>query len=68
MGMTSDDAIYILENGLNVDGTWSNALNIAIDTMRKYQKIEQLIADYEKYGWEEIDVKDIREIIDGKID
>lgn len=36
-----------------------------ISTLRKYQQIEQLIADYEEYKWEIIDVKDIREIIDG---
>ncbi len=42
MGMTIDEAIYILENGLNIDGSWQKALSIALDTMRKYQKIEDI--------------------------
>ena len=46
----------------------NESVDIAIDTMRKYQKIEQLIADYEEYEWETIDIKDIRGIIDGNVD
>jgi len=44
------------------------AIEVALETMRKYQKIKQLIADYEEYKWERIAVKDIREIIDGNVD
>ena len=44
------------------------ALCRALNIMRKYQKIEQLIADYENEEWEQIAVYRIREIIDGKID
>lgn len=39
-----------------------------IEAANKYQKIKQRIADYEEYKWERIDVKDIREIIDGNDD
>lgn len=41
----------------------TQSLETAIETMKKYQKIEQIIADYEEY-----DIKDIREIIDGNDD
>ena len=41
----------------------TQSLETAIETMQKYQKIEQIIADYEEY-----DIKDIREIIDGNDD
>ena len=41
----------------------TQSLETAIETMKKYQKIEQIIADYEKY-----DIKDIREIIYGNDD
>ena len=41
----------------------TQSLETAIETMQKYQKIEQIIADYEEY-----DIKDIREIIYGNDD
>lgn len=40
--MSIEEAIYILENGLNVDGSWQKALDIAIDTMRKYQQLQEM--------------------------
>ena len=73
MGMSIDEAIGLLERGSQYNyydsaEDFCKAYDMAIDTMRKYQKIEQLIADYEEYKWERIDVKDIREIIDGNDD
>ena len=49
-------------------GIMAESLQMAISIMRKYQKIEQLIADYENEEWEQIAVYRIREIIDGKDD
>ena len=53
MGMTINEVIYILENGLNIDGSWQKALCIALDTMRKYQKIGQIVENVDKgyYGY-----------------
>lgn len=69
MKMTIDNAISAIEMGqIQLEMSQqprSIALDTAISTMRKYQKIEQIIADYEENKWERIDVKDIREIIDG---
>ena len=45
-----------------------DAHDLAVIILRKYQKIEQLIADYENEEWEQIAVYRIREIIDGKDD
>lgn len=32
--MERKQAIYILENGLNIDGSWSKALNMAINSLK----------------------------------
>ena len=40
------------------------AFDIAIDTMRKYQKIQEIIDDYEGEGWERIAISDIREVVE----
>lgn len=48
MGMTIDEAYGILSNGLvnaPSEHEWCVAFKMAIDTMRKYQKIEQIIHD-----------------------
>lgn len=48
MGMSIDEAIEFF-NGLECYTPQAkDARDIAIDTMRKYQKIEQVIRDYEK--------------------
>lgn len=79
-GMTIDESInQIIDSLMGKKANLLNhsdrvALTDALNTMRKYQKIEQLIADYEEYKWErgvvckrEITVKDIKEVIeDGK--
>ena len=67
--MTIDETITEFENLQKNTFSYMSAHQAfitAIDTMRKYQKIEQIIADYEEYKWEQIDVNDIRKIIDGK--
>ena len=49
------------------DDTTRNSLDVAIDIMRKYQKIEQILDDCDLEAWEL--VKKIREVVeDGKID
>lgn len=40
------------------------SIDEAIDTMRKYQKIQEIIDDYEGEGWERIAVSDIREVLE----
>ena len=53
MGMTIDKAIYCIQE--NLDCTYGkydedlDAFEMAIDIMRKYQKIEQIYSDYLKY-------------------
>ena len=50
MGMTIDEAHGILSNGLvnaPSEHEWCVAFKMAIDTMRKYQKIEQILKDHD---------------------
>ena len=59
MGMTIEDckkrlAIekeLAIKTGLNHDanGTLADAIDVAIDTMRKYQKIKEIMEDYQRY-------------------
>lgn len=83
MGMTIDESIDVLKEHLrilNVDKGiefWQEieALEVALDTMRKYQKIEQIIgrptgnnAEEKAYNYMMI-VKDIKEVLeDGNSD
>ena len=46
MGMTIDEAIKVLKTSVAL-GECYDAKEIAIDTMRKYQKIEALINSWE---------------------
>lgn len=74
MGMTIDEAQKILSNGLtnaSSEYEWCAAFIMAIETMRKYQKIKQIIKDHdndripEDYWY----IDKIKEVIkDGKID
>ena len=51
---------YVTEND-------AETLQVAIDTMRKYQKIEQILDDYDLDAWEILE--EIKKVIeDGKID
>ena len=71
MGMTIDEAERLLNNHL--DGVTNycereltnNAIEVAIETMRKYQKIEQLIKDI-PYGGD-VTVRRIQEVIEDEI-
>ena len=49
MGMTIDKAIKQLETYTIPCGKYKEAYDLAVDTMRKYQKIEQIYSDYMKY-------------------
>lgn len=63
MGMTISEAISKLRYELNKNNKMANAYTVAIDTMHKYQKIQEIIDDYEGEGWERIAVSDIREVL-----
>lgn len=59
MGMPIDEAINHLGNysstngsGLTTDKQHNEAKRVAIETMRKYQKIEQILDDYDLEAWE----------------
>lgn len=59
MGMSIDEAFYCLSNDkyacskcrhlYSKHNCREEAVNVAIDTMRKYQKIEQVANDYKRY-------------------
>ena len=70
MGMAIDEAIpkiQFVRNALNDDTGIAKAYDIAIDTMHKYQKIEQILKDI-PYGGE-VTVRRIQEVIeDGNVD
>ena len=55
MGITIDKAIPKLQfvrNALNDDMEIAKAYDLAIETMRKYQKIEQILDDCDLEAWE----------------
>ena len=67
MGMTIEEAHGILSNGLvnaPSEHEWCVAFKMAIDTMRKYQKIEHIVKAEIPYKLVEIE----KVIKDGKID
>ena len=73
MGMSIDESIRVIsyvkpKKPTSPSGMLKkNAFNTAIDTMRKYQKIEQILKDI-PYGGEAT-VRRIQEVVeDGKID
>ena len=66
MGMTIDEAIHdteVMKEYLECRGEIrSEGLGVAIDTMRKYQKIEQILKDI-PYGGEAT-VRRIQEVVE----
>ena len=50
MGMTIDDHIEVLKSYnhgfTGCAGNLQDSINVAIDTMRKYQRIEDIVRDY----------------------
>ena len=62
MGMTIDDAITWLNTDDFESKGFADATSVAIDTMRKYQKIEQIARE----GKNETRCEEIVRIIDGK--
>lgn len=60
-----DDCSLCYEQGTM--GEQKEALKFAVETMRKYQKIEQILDDYDLDAWEILE--EIKKVIeDGKID
>lgn len=86
MGMTIDDAIPILHdmynyyNDVNVDAYVgfdnedNNAIETALETMRKYEKIVEIVTEWQnetdpKIKFARSNIEKIKEVIeDGKID
>jgi len=74
MKMTIDTAISWLSNIAEHKGEYIpiydedvEAIKIGVETMRKYQKIEQILDDCDLEAWEVLEM--IREVLeDGKID
>ena len=73
MGMPIDEATPILHDMYNYyndvdvdayvgfDDEDNSAIETALDTMRKYQKIEQIIDDYDLEAWEVLEK--IKEVV-----
>lgn len=75
MGMTIDEAMNHIKYGI-IEGNYPlprdlgvEACNIAIDTMRKYQKIEQIIKDWEDGRFSDaVGCLRIKAVLDGNDD
>lgn len=70
MGMSIDDTILCLKGikqyGSDTftkrsQGDWQNSLDTAIETMRKYQQIEQILDDCDLEAWEVLEM--IKEVV-----
>ena len=71
MGMTIDNHIEVLKSYQKGFTGWASniqdSIDVAIDTMRKYQKIEQIVKNTQQlcsYGSAFIDIREVIE--DGK--
>ena len=49
MEMSIDESMKVLQEVPNVMPITKESINVAIETMRKYQKIEQIVSDFRKY-------------------
>lgn len=70
MGMSIDEAIKQLETYTIPCGKYKAAYDLAVDTMRKYQKIVQIVENVDKryYGYSTM-MDYLHEVVeDGKID
>ena len=63
MGMTIDEAITWLNTDDYESKGFADAISVAIETMRKYQKIEQIVADKGLFFDDKYFL--IREVIEG---
>lgn len=68
MGMSIDEHVAQLKKLKSFhNGSYGASINFAIDTMRKYKQIEQILKDI-PYGGD-VTVRRIQEVVeDGKID
>ena len=75
MGMSIDEHIVMLRSykklmwGTECDKRYGDTFNFAIETMRKYQQIEQIVKDTQylcEYGSAFIDIREVVE--NGKVD
>lgn len=68
MGMTIDNHIEVLKsyhNGFTgyVDNL-QDSIDVAIETMRKYEKIKQIINEYKQDGWTRVFIDDLEEVME----
>ena len=69
MGMTIDEAMKVLQEVPKVMLITKESINVAIDTMRKYQKIEEIVEHWACCGNPSDSMIAISEVLeDGKID
>lgn len=52
--MERKQAIYILENGLNIDGSWSKALNMAINSLKTDEAYQLMFEKVDFYTKDEV--------------
>lgn len=75
MGMTIDEALEWLGNGYEddkqdetLDPKWSDALKCAIDTMHKYQRIQEIVSSKTTRLSYELGFRQIRKVIEDGTD
>ena len=64
MGMTIDENIESLENMKSLVGANHFAINMAISTMRKYQKIQEIVNSKTTRFSYELGVRQIRKVVE----
>ena len=69
MGMTIEESMKVLQEVPKVMPITEESINVALDTMRKYQKIEEIVKNTQQlcsYGSAFIDIREVIE--DGNYD